>query len=54
MFLNSTACRLLRLSLGTSKELPEPVSEMEWQSLYELMKGLRLGGIIFTAIEYTT
>lgn len=51
MFLNSTACRLLRLSLGTSKELPEPVSEMEWQSLYELMKGLRLGGIIFTAIE---
>lgn len=51
MFLNSTACKLLRLSLGTSKELPEPISDEEWQSVYKLSKHLRLGGVLFSAVE---
>lgn len=51
MFLNSTAFILLRLALGTSKELPGSMSDEEWRSVYELMKHMRLGGVIFTAIE---
>ena len=51
MSLNSTAFILLRLALGTSKELPNPIPDTEWQSLYSLMKNMRLGGIAFTAIE---
>ena len=51
MFLNSTACKLLRLSLGTSKELPEPISDEEWQSVYKLAKHIRLGGVLFSAVE---
>lgn len=51
MFLNSAACQLLRLSLGTSKELPGPISDEEWRSIYELMKHMRMGGVVFSAIE---
>lgn len=51
MFLDSAACKLLRLSLGTSHELPDPLSSAEWQSIYEQMKHMRLGGVVFSAIE---